>query len=243
MCCCCCYGDCCCCFGLWLLKCCFTSTETVGLLGRGPRTSTSSFTHLLNSQCSWHEAERLLLLVLAWSRKIVVVSLGMKPEYCCCYSWHEAERLLLLFLAWSQNIVVVILGTKPEIDFVGNAVVDKSLGSFFFCWSCQTFFLLHFGSFLLCDWLQLGRWLFDILTFFPIYFSCHYSVKCSFRSLLVMLFRVTDLSLDVDILISDIPPHLFQLSIERVRTRVVVVVVVVVAQPDCLPTVVHMVRA
>ena len=209
MCCCCCYGDCCCCFGLWLLKCCFTSTETVGLLGREPRTSTSSFTQLLSSQCSWHEAERLLLLVLAWS----------------------------------QNIVVVILGTKPEIDFVGNAVVDKSLGSFFFCWSCQTFFLLHFGSFLLCDWLQLGRWLFDILTFFPIYFSCHYSVKCSFRSLLVMLFRVTDLSLDVDILISDIPPHLFQLSIERVRTRVVVVVVVVVAQPDCLPTVVHMVRA
>ena len=55
-----------------------------------------------------------------------------------------------------------------------------------------------------------------------------------------MLFRVTDMSLDVDILISDIPPHLFQLSVERVRTRVVVVVVVVVAQPDCIPAVVRM---
>ena len=34
----------------WLLKCCFTSTETVGLLGTGlPRTATSTFTQLLRS--------------------------------------------------------------------------------------------------------------------------------------------------------------------------------------------------
>ena len=32
------------------LKCCFTSTETVGLLGREPRTSTSTFTQLLSSE-------------------------------------------------------------------------------------------------------------------------------------------------------------------------------------------------
>ena len=33
----------------WLAECCFTSTETVGLLGTGPRTSTSTFTQLLRS--------------------------------------------------------------------------------------------------------------------------------------------------------------------------------------------------
>ena len=45
-----------------LLKCCFTSTETLGLLGTGePRTATSTFTQLLTSDRNWRKVELLTL--------------------------------------------------------------------------------------------------------------------------------------------------------------------------------------
>ena len=81
VCCRCCYGDCCRCSCLRLLKCCFTSTETVGLLGVGAQD-----VHLV-----FHTAPELSVS-LAWSQKIVVVILGMKSKDCCCYSWHKAKN-------------------------------------------------------------------------------------------------------------------------------------------------------
>ena len=51
----------------WLVECCFTSTETVGLLGTGsrePRTATSIFTQLLSSQESVDDDDELMLNVL-----------------------------------------------------------------------------------------------------------------------------------------------------------------------------------
>ena len=64
----------------WLVECCFTSTETVGLLGTGsrePRTATSIFTQHLSSQESVPLVEFMYLVFTRTPGESYVGDLGL----------------------------------------------------------------------------------------------------------------------------------------------------------------------
>ena len=66
-----------------LSECCFTSTETVGLLGTGTQTATSTFTQLLSSDQGLANTGIYRLMV----NSVQVISAGALPQVGETYAW------------------------------------------------------------------------------------------------------------------------------------------------------------
>ena len=66
-----------------LSECCFTSTETVGLLGTGTQTATSAFTQLLSSDQGLANTGIYRLMV----NSVQVISAGALPQVGETYAW------------------------------------------------------------------------------------------------------------------------------------------------------------